>query len=402
MPTRPRKPQQEQKKPHHRPLPSNREGVPLEVLQPGSAAKRIQGGKQAAQHRPKKHVSGTESNITDTVEGIIHHSFPEAATYFHAYGSGSRLLERFGGTRVVADVAERMQSLVFDPQEGISQTVCDPTLGIAPSGSFDVVILVIDPTRGFPRPDDLLRVARMGVVVAYPYLWTKSPSVKPSLVGADEDWLLHQFGKRPASHTRIQETVAKSLQGEWGVAVYPAERASSASGKIFSDPGASMATLVREAVPWLFVRSMCPRRVLLSDPEMTMTPLVTSLLRIGCAVDVLVGDRDHLDTFHAYDPPATATPLLPLLIPATDVRDLIPPSPVYDLIVWAGGVNILQTDREYGAEVLEHLHKRSRRVTAVTGGWGEADTPNLNFFRENGLDYCGAATQRIWLAWRAK
>jgi len=385
------------------PVPSKllRDSLPAQMFAENDP-KRVRLSHAPAKKAEKGHVAGTESNITDVVENAVRHNFPEAASFFHVQAGKSRLLERFDGIRVVGETADRQS--VFDITEGVSIVPIDNTLAAVPDSSFDVLVLVMDPERNFPLPKELARVARMGFVVAYPYLWGKQDGAKPHLIGADVDWLAHHFGRPPSQHSQFHETIHKSWKGEWGLAIYHLEKPTpSVSRKFFAGAETDLTTLVRQAMPWLLVRSVVPRRVLVADPQLQLAELLTPLLRVGTCVDLLMGrNRDNLANFHEYEPPTGSAKILPVLAGANELNQVIPPLPVYDAIFWANGINDLveaQPEDEMPGDFLTALKKRASRVVLLTGTWEETGQPQEQALVERKLNYCGATKIRTWLAW---
>jgi len=148
------------------------------------------------------------------VQVQVEERWPEARSILDVGGGHSRILDRFSFERkAVADMATNAN--LYGEESGVEYFVTDGTTQQFKDGEFDVVICLQTIEHNMPDPADLLRVARLGVVVTYPYKWRKGTSIH---LGKDEAWLKGKMGVDPSNHSTAADNGVQR-----GIAVYVLE-----------------------------------------------------------------------------------------------------------------------------------------------------------------------------------
>lgn len=134
-------------------------------------------------------------NYFQTSREAVHFHFPGLTSILDLGGGNSRFLCWFPTTRlrVAADI--KQSSNLYTDEPAIDYIVTDGTLDQFDGGEFDIVTAFQTIEHCALSGDEILHIARRGIVVSYPYKWNKPQS--PRHHNLDETWFKARMGRDP-------------------------------------------------------------------------------------------------------------------------------------------------------------------------------------------------------------
>jgi len=130
---------------------------------------------------------------------VVKDRWPSFQSILDVGGGNSRFLDRFEGQKAVADINPKSNLYKVDEVEFY---VTDGTLRQFDEDSFDVVVCLQTIEHDMPEPADMVRVAKMGVVVSYPYRWKVGTACHQ---GKDRQWVERKMGCEAVAHFVVMD-----------------------------------------------------------------------------------------------------------------------------------------------------------------------------------------------------